>query len=102
LPPWPWPRRPAPAARRARRTSSVINAPGRVWLRLAAAEQALDVGELQLDIGGPTVIALAGMRRRLHLAQQRIHLLGGQAPPGADAAVAGERAADVGQLLLER
>ena len=30
-------------------------------------EQPLDVGELQLDVGRPAVVALAGVRRRLHL-----------------------------------
>ena len=40
------------------------------------AEQALDVGELQLHIGRAAVVALARVRRRLHLAQERVHLLG--------------------------
>jgi len=35
------------------------------------------------------VIALAGMRRRLHLAQQRVHLVGLHAPTGPDRSVAG-------------
>ena len=38
-------------------------------------EQPLDVGLLQLDIGRPAVDALARMRRALHLAQQRVHLV---------------------------
>jgi len=41
----------------------------------AAAEEALDVGELELDVGGAAVVALAGVGRRLHLAQQGVHLL---------------------------
>src|SRR5258708_18692245 len=67
-----------------------------------APEQPFDVGEAQLDVSGTAVIALAAMRRRLHLAQQRIHLGLRQAPAGADAAAAGERSADFLAPLLER
>ncbi len=42
----------------------------------APPEQALDVGELELDIGRAAVVALAGAGRLLHLAQKRVHLLG--------------------------
>src|SRR6185437_16767278 len=42
---------------------------------LAPCEQLLDVGELKLDIGRAAVVADAGARRRLHLAQQGVHLL---------------------------
>src|SRR5690348_12064452 len=42
----------------------------------ASTEQALNVGELQLHIGRAAMIALAGVRRRLHLAKQGVHLLG--------------------------
>src|SRR5580692_2060834 len=45
----------------------------------APAEQALDVGELQLHVGGAAVVALAGVGRRLHLAQERVHLRSGEA-----------------------
>ena len=41
---------------------------------LPPAEQALDVGELQFDVGRAAVVALAGMGRRFHLAQQGVHL----------------------------
>ncbi len=67
----------------------------------APPEQPLDIGELQLDIGRAAVVALAGMGRGLHLAQQGIHLGEVEAPAGAHAAVAGERAADLLQPLLE-
>src|SRR5258708_32358678 len=66
-----------------------------------APEQPFDVGEAQLDVSRTAVIALAAMRRRLHLAQQRIHLGLRQAAAGADAAVAGERSADLLEPLLE-
>ena len=46
---------------------------------LTPPEQALDVGELQLHVGGAAVVALAGAGRGLHLAQQRVHLLGRRA-----------------------
>ena len=48
------------------------------------------------------MVALAGMGRGFHLAQQRVHFFGAQAAAGADAAVAGERAADFFELFLER
>src|SRR5262249_61276739 len=38
------------------------------------AEQPLDIGELELHVGRPPVIALAGIGRRLHLTQESIHL----------------------------
>ncbi len=59
----------------------------------APAEQALDIGKVERHIGRAPVIALAAVRRRLHLAQQRIHLGRRKPPPGAHAGVAGERAA---------
>src|SRR3546814_9279034 len=68
----------------------------------AAAEQPLDIGELQLDIGRAAMIALPGMGRRLHLPQQRVHLGRRQPPSGAHAAMAGHGAADLAQPLLER
>src|SRR5712691_7501398 len=43
---------------------------------LAPPEQFFDVEELELDISGPAVITLAGIIGRLHLAQERVHLLG--------------------------
>ena len=45
---------------------------------LPPAEQPLDVGELQLDIGRAAVVALPGMRGRLHLAEQGVHLVGAE------------------------
>jgi hypothetical protein len=52
------------------------------------------ISELQFHIGGPPVVALAGMGRRLHLAQERVHLLGAHPAAGADGAVAGHAAED--------
>ena len=45
-------------------------------MRSAAAEQALDIGEGEGDVGRAAVVALAAVGRRLHLAQQRVHLGG--------------------------
>src|SRR5208282_3441108 len=53
-------------------------------------EQPLDIGELELDIGRAAVVALAGAGRRLHRAQERIHLLRLQRPPEAHRMMAGE------------
>src|SRR5579883_93021 len=75
---------------------------GCVDRRSAPPEQPLDIGKLELDVSRPAVIALPGMGGRLHLAQKRVHLGEGEAPPGAHAAVAGERAADRLEPLLER
>ena len=47
------------------------------------------------------MVALARMRRDLHLAQQRVHLGDRQHPPGADRAVAGHRRGDMVEPLLE-
>ena len=69
---------------------------------LSAAEQPLDVGQLQLHIGGAAVVALAGMGRGFHLAQERVHLGGVERAPRAHAGMAGERAADRLQFFLER
>src|ERR1700730_18263163 len=40
---------------------------------LSPPKQPLDIGELQLHIGRAAMIALAGIRRRFHFAQQRVH-----------------------------
>src|SRR3954454_24107787 len=53
------------------------------------SEQLLDIGELQFDIGRAAVVALAGVRRVFHLAQQRVHLLRLEAAAGPHRAVAG-------------
>src|SRR5271166_5013541 len=53
-------------------------------------EQPLDVGKLELDIGRAAVVALAGAGRRLHGAQQRVHLLGPQGTARAHRMMAGE------------
>ena len=45
------------------------------WCYSPSPEQPLDVGELQFDIGRTAVIALSGIRRHFHLAQQGIHFL---------------------------
>src|SRR5260370_3037508 len=59
---------------------------------LAPAKQPLDIGEAELDIGRSPVVALAAMRRRLHLAQQRVHLCVVETAAGAHAPVACDRA----------
>src|SRR3990167_1236280 len=51
------------------------------WGASAPAEQSLDIGELQLDIGRSAVIALAGIGRRLDLTQEGVHLGRFQPPP---------------------
>src|ERR1700739_1832796 len=68
----------------------------------AASEQPLDVGELELDIGRAAMIALPGIRRRFHLAQQRVHLLGLEPPPGAPRAVTGHGGRDLHEPAFER
>ena len=68
----------------------------------APAEHPFDVGELQLHIGRPPVIALAGMRGRFHLAQQRVHLIGIEAAPRTHAHMTGQRCRHVIQTLLKR
>jgi len=48
---------------------------GMTMLRgLPSPEQTLDIGKFQRDIGRAAVIALARIGRRLHLAQQGVHL----------------------------
>src|SRR5579883_1483901 len=66
------------------------------------AKQPLDIAKFQFDISGPAVIALAGIRRRFHLAQQRIHFLAFEPPPGAHRAVTGHAGGDSHQPPLER
>jgi hypothetical protein len=48
-----------------------------------AAEQPLDLGLAELQEGRRAVAAGGGARRRLRLAQQRVHPGRGQPPPGA-------------------
>ncbi len=71
-------------------------------MRLPPAEELFDVGELELDVGRAAVVALAGQRGLLHLAQQRVHLLHGQPPARAHAAVARHGRAHRVQPLLQR
>ena len=47
------------------------------------------------------MVALAGMRRRLHLPQQRVHFLGIESAAGAYAAMAGHGGTDRLQPFLE-
>src|SRR5262249_60612622 len=76
-------RRSARAAGTRRELRASLRAPARQWQwfpraspsALPPAEQPLDVGELELHVGRPAVIALAGIGGRLHFAQQRVHLL---------------------------
>src|ERR1700730_4398390 len=58
----------------AKRRPSSAAATNRVAVRLAPAEQPLDIGEAEFDIGRSSVVALTAMRGCLHLAQQRVHL----------------------------
>src|SRR5579864_491486 len=60
--------------------------------RLAPPEESLDVRKLQLDIGWTAVIALSGVWRCFHFAQQRIHLLSIQPSARAHGGVARQRA----------
>src|SRR6185295_2434593 len=46
-------------------------------------EQPFDIRQFQLDIRRPAVVALAGVRRRFHLAQERVHLFRLEPPPRA-------------------
>src|SRR5262245_47365598 len=71
------------------------------WGALAPAEQSLDVGELEFDVRGPAVVALARVGCRLHLTQQCVHFLSGEPTAGAHAAVASHGGADGCQALLE-
>ena len=54
---------------------------------LAPAKQPLDIAELELHISGSAVVALAGIGRGFHFAQQRVHLLGLEAAAGAHRAM---------------
>src|SRR5687767_7478311 len=68
---------------------------------LSAPEQALDVGQLQFNIGRAAVDTLSRMRNPLHLAEERVHLLRAEAPPGPDRTVAGHRSRDAVELRAE-
>ena len=48
------------------------------------------------------MIALAGMRRRLHIAQERIHFLNTQTATGAHGSMAGQSAANLFQPFFQR
>src|SRR5690348_6633558 len=85
----------------AEKSTSALSASS-ATIRSAAAEQLLDFREAQRDVGRPAVVALTGMRRRFHLAQQRVHLRLVETPAGAYAAVAGDGAANMLEPLLER
>ena len=56
--------------------------------------------EAEFHIGRPPVVALAGERRRLHLAQEGVHLLGAHLAAGADRTVAGHAGQDGVDLRL--
>ena len=58
--------------------------------------------QLQFHIGRPAVIALAGIRRVFHFAQQRVHLFRLEAAAGAHRAVAGHGGGDMHQAALQR
>src|SRR5260221_14640057 len=82
------------SARSAAATSLIATA-------LAPAKQPLDIGEAELDIGRSPVVALAAMRRRLHLAQQRVHLCVVETAAGTHPAMAGKCAAERLEPLLQ-
>src|SRR5262249_200631 len=65
-------------------------------------EQPLDIGELEFHVSGAAVVALAGIGRRLHLAQQRVHPLALETAAGTHRAVAGHGGRDVHEPALER
>src|SRR5262249_33953618 len=67
----------------------------------APAEQLFDIRQLELHIGRPAMVALAGMGRGFHLAQQGVHLLAIQAASGPHAGVAGQGAGHLFQPLLQ-
>src|SRR5581483_5416688 len=46
----------------------------RMRLTSAPSEQLFDIGELQFDISRTAVVALTGIGRVFHLAEQRVHL----------------------------
>src|SRR5204862_1846925 len=69
--------------------------PARRLRRSATAEQPFDVAERERHIGRAAVVALPAVGGRLHLAQEGVHLGRVEAAPGADAGMAGERAADM-------
>ncbi len=52
-------------------------------------KQGVELAKPQLAPGGAAVVALVGALGGLHLAQQGVHLVHGQAPVGAHRAVAG-------------
>ena len=71
-------------------------------LPLPPPEQLLDIAQLQFHIGRPAVVALAGIRRVFHLAQQRVHLFRLEDAPGAHRAVAGHGGRDMHQAAFQR
>src|SRR4051794_27157907 len=78
-----------------RQTPAMASAPGgAAHTCLPPAEQALDIAEGEFDVGRAAVVALAAVRRRLHLAQERVHLVARQAVAGAHARMAGQGPAD--------
>src|SRR5262249_19280681 len=72
------------------------------FVALPPAEQPLDIGELELHVGGAAVVALAGIGRCFHLAQQRVHLLRLELAAGAHRAVARHGGGDMQEPALER
>src|ERR1700730_17836484 len=69
--------------------------------RLAPAEEALDVGEVECPIGRAALVGLAACGGGLHLTEEGIHLGRRQPPSGAHAGVAGERATHRLDALLQ-
>ncbi len=90
------------AKRCAQHSTSHHRVAGRRHARVHLRRTASRYRQLQFDIGRPAVIALAGIRRVFHLAQQRVHLLRLEAAAGAHRAVAGHGGRDMHQAALQR
>src|SRR5438270_639866 len=83
---------------RSRRATLLCAVPG----KSPASEQPLDIAELQFHVGRTPVVALAGIGRRLHFPQQRVHLFNLEAAPRAHRAVAGHGRGHMHEAPLER
>ena len=69
---------------------------------LLPAEQPLDVGKLELDVGGAAVVAGTGTGRGFHLSQQRVHFVREQPAARAHRPMASHGRGDRIQTPLQR
>src|SRR4029079_5743251 len=69
---------------------------------LSPAEQPLDIGQLQLDVSRPAVIALTGIGHCLHLAQQSVHFGRLEPAPGAHRTMARHGRRNMQETPLQR